>query len=131
MFLLLAIEFVQVVNGVSEPLSDHAFNAMSMVRVDGTSLAVVNRENTESTEPVEIREEPTPVRWRNDAEVKTPERERIPQPVVKKVLLPERSLSERLPMPRPAISEELLAGDRVRHSLLLMSAYLVSECIGS
>ena len=114
LFLLLAIEFVQVVNGVSEPLSDSAFNAMSMVRVDGTSLAVVNSERIETTEPVEIREESTQVVSMNDAEVKTPERKRIPQPVVKKVLLPERSLSERLPMPRPAISEDLLAGRSVR-----------------
>ena len=110
LFLLLAIEFVQVVNGISEPLSDRAFNAMSMVRVDGTSLAVVSSESIETTEPVEIREESTPVVSVNDDEVKTPERKRTPQPVVKKVLLPERALSERLRMPRAAVGEDLVAG---------------------
>ena len=106
LFLVLAIEFLQVVNGVSNPLSDSAFNAMSMIRVDGTSLAVVNTEEIEQTEPVE-EEDTMAVRSVDHAEVKTPERKRTPQPVVRERLLPEPVLRSR--PARPVISERSLS----------------------
>lgn len=102
LFLVLGIEFLQMVNGVSHPLSNSAFNAMSMVRVDGSRETAVKTGYIEGTAPVEEMDT-IPVRLVDPAEVRVPETERILLPVVREYLL-----AEPLRRSRPAISERLV-----------------------
>jgi hypothetical protein len=96
------------------------FNAMSIVRVDGSSQAALRTENIEKTEPVEerdialVRRDITPVRSVNHADVKVPERQRIAPPVVREWLLPER-----LRQPLPAINDRL-SHERLHRQLTAM-----------
>lgn len=111
LFLVFGIEFLQTVNGVSHPLSDSAFNAMSMVRVDGSRETGVKTGYIEETVPLEERDT-LPVSSVDRAEVSVPKTERILLSVARAYLL-----AEPLRRSRPAISERFVHGRFCRPSV--------------